>query len=95
MEDADEVRRKIWCAAIRRDDWQTVNVNAPQDDLQNLLFFKLVDLCFFMDADLAEFLPPMDQFMAAEELGELTASKSFQFLFRLGYEYIGESYAQR
>lgn len=48
VEDAVEVRHKIWCAAILRDDWTTYNINAPQENLQNMLFFKLVDLCFFM-----------------------------------------------
>lgn len=95
IDESDEVRRKIWCAAILRDDWQRVNVNVPQEDLQNLLFFKLVDLCFFMDTDLSEFLPPIEQFMCAPELGNLTQDKSFQYLFKLGYEYIGEAYAQR
>lgn len=95
MDESDEVRRKIWCAAILRDDWKTVNVDAPQEDLQNLVFFKLVDLCFFMDTDLREFLPPLEHFLEASELGELTQSKSFQYLFKLGYEYIGEAYAQR
>lgn len=48
VDDAVEVRHKIWCAAILRDDWTAYNINAPQEDLQNMLFFKLVDLCFFM-----------------------------------------------
>lgn len=48
VDDVGEVRHKIWCAAILRDDWSSYNINAPQEDLQNMLFFKLVDLCFFM-----------------------------------------------
>lgn len=47
-EDAIDVRHKIWCSAILRDNWSSYNINAPQEDLQNMLFFKLVDLCFFM-----------------------------------------------
>lgn len=95
VEETDEVRRKIWSAAIRRDDWQRVDMNAPTGDLANLLFFKLVDLCFVMDSDLSEFLPPIEQFADAPELADLNANKTFQFLFRLGYEHIRETYLER
>lgn len=48
VDDAAEVKHKIWCSAILRDEWNSYNVNAPQETLQQLTFFKLVDLCFFM-----------------------------------------------
>lgn len=39
-------------------------------------------------ADLTSYLPPADQLLAAEELGELRHNKNFQFLLRAGYEQI-------
>lgn len=45
-----------------------------------------------IDADLEEYLPPIEDFLEAPELVQLTSDKSFQFLFKLGYEYISESY---
>lgn len=91
-EDPTDVLHKIWCSAILRNSWDSYNINAPQDTLQNLLFFNLVDQCFLMDADLKDLLPPMNQLLSAPELGELTESKSFQFLLKLGYEHIQEAY---
>ncbi|KFB36139.1 AGAP003503-PA-like protein [Anopheles sinensis] len=58
-----------------------------------MLFFKLIDLCFISDGGrLENFLPPLEYFLEAPELGELIDSKSFQYLMRLGYEHIHESY---
>lgn len=94
-EDPADVNHKIWCSAVLRNSWDSYNINAPQDTLQNLLFFKLVDQCFFMDADLKELLPPLNQLLDAPELGSITASKSFQFLLKLGYEHIKEAYCMK
>ena len=43
-----DVKHKIWCAAILRDSWTDYDMNSPADDMQNMMFFKLVDLCFLM-----------------------------------------------
>lgn len=91
-DDPVEVNHKIWCSAILRDTWDAYNINSPQDTLQHLMLFKLVELCFFMDADLKDLLPPLNQLLDAPELGPLTTTKSFQFLLKLGYEHINESY---
>lgn len=86
---------KIWCSAILRDKWDSYNINAPQDTLQHLMFFKLIDLCAFSNVDFRDVLPPLSHLLDAHELGELTASKSFQFLLKLGYEHINESYPRK
>lgn len=78
-----------------RDKWDVYNINAPQETLQQLMFFKLVDLCAFFNADFRERLPPLSHLLDAAELGELTASKSFQFLLKLGYEHIDEVYPRK
>lgn len=91
VEDPADINHKIWCSAILRNSWDTYNINAPHDALQNLMFFKLVDQCFLLTADLKELLPPLNQLLVAPELGSLIASKSFQFLLKLGYEHIKEA----
>lgn len=40
------------------------------------------------ESELEEILPPMEDFLEAPELSTLTGQKSFQYLFKLGYEYI-------
>ncbi|XP_035903262.1 nuclear pore complex protein Nup133 [Anopheles stephensi] len=96
VEDPIEIRHRIWCAAILRDSWEEYNKNAPLDSMQNMLFFRLIDLCYISDAgELENFLPPLESFLNAPELGELTQSKSFQYLMKLGYEHINESYRQK
>lgn len=63
--------------------------------MQAMLFFKLIDLCYIMDGELENFLPPLESFLNAPELGDLTQSKSFQYLLKLGYEHISESYRKQ
>ncbi|XP_055536307.1 nuclear pore complex protein Nup133 [Wyeomyia smithii] len=92
VEEPMEVRHKIWCAAIMRDSWDSYNRNAPLDTMQNMMFFRLIDLCFILDGELENFLPPVESFLTAPELGELAESKSFQYLIKLGYEHIYDSY---
>lgn len=43
-----EVRHRIWSAAILRDNWTAYDTNNAVDYLQNLLFFKLVEVCHLM-----------------------------------------------
>uniref|UniRef100_A0A182R889 Nucleoporin Nup133/Nup155-like N-terminal domain-containing protein n=1 Tax=Anopheles funestus TaxID=62324 RepID=A0A182R889_ANOFN len=96
VEDPIEIRHRIWCAAIQRDSWEEYNKNAPLDSMQNMLFFRLIDLCYISDAgELENFLPPLESFLNAPELGDLTQSKSFQYLMKLGYEHISESYRKK
>ncbi|XP_052902993.1 nuclear pore complex protein Nup133 [Anopheles moucheti] len=96
VEEPIEIRHRIWCAAIQRDTWEEYNKNAPLDSMQNMLFFRLIDLCYISDAgDLENFLPPLESFLNAPELGDLTQSKSFQYLMKLGYEHISESYRKK
>ncbi|XP_049535624.1 nuclear pore complex protein Nup133 [Anopheles darlingi] len=95
VEEPIEIQHKIWCAAILRSSWDDYNKNAPLDSMQDMLFFKLIDVCYLMDGDLENFLPPLESFLNAPELGDLTQSKSFQYLLKLGYEHISESYRKQ
>lgn len=48
VDDPDDARHKIWCAAILRDSWTSYNMNSPLECMQNMLFFKLIDVCYLM-----------------------------------------------
>ncbi|XP_058813495.1 nuclear pore complex protein Nup133 [Topomyia yanbarensis] len=95
VEEPMEVRHKIWCSAILRDNWENYNRNAPLDTMQNMMFFRLIDLCYILDGELENFLPPVENFLTATELGELAENKSFQYLIKLGYEHIYDSYKKK
>lgn len=95
VEDPIEVRHKIWCAAILRDNWEDYNRSAPLDTMQGMMFFRLIDLCYILDGELENFLPPVESFLSAPELGDLVESKSFQYLIKLGYEHIYDSYKKK
>lgn len=50
MEEPFEARHRIWCAAILRDNWTDYDSDNAVSYLQNLLFFKLIELCHLMGA---------------------------------------------
>lgn len=85
--DGLEYRNKIWCAAVKRDDWLNVNMEAPLDKINETLFYKLVELCYMLDGDL-ENIPPVDTFLTSPDFGSLVHDKTFQYLLKLGYEHI-------
>ncbi|XP_063701326.1 nuclear pore complex protein Nup133 [Culicoides brevitarsis] len=92
VEDPVEVQSKIWCAAILRDDWEDYSPDEPLEKIQNMTFFKLIDLCYLLDGDLNQFLPPLQVFLNAPELASISDSKKFQYLIKLGYEHVLETY---
>lgn len=53
-------------------------------------FIKL--LSNISDGDFETFLPPMEEFLNSSDLEDLVNNKSFQYLLKLTYEYINDSY---
>lgn len=92
VDDSLEYRNKIWSASIKRDDWLNVNMDAPLDKINETLFYKLVELCFMLDGEIEGALPPIDTFLTSPDLGHLLSNKSFQYLLKLAYEHIRESF---
>lgn len=92
VEDSLEYRNKIWCASIKRDNWLNVNMDAPMDKIHETFFYKLVELCFMLDSEIDNILPPVDIFLNSPELGDLLREKSFQYLLKLAYEHIRENF---
>ncbi|KAM8703409.1 hypothetical protein ACLKA7_008085 [Drosophila subpalustris] len=89
-----DVRHKVWCAAIRRDNWIDYDTNNAVEYIQKLLFFKIIEICQIMGQELDSFLPPMEDFLDSIELGDLPQQKSFQYLLKLTYEYVGDLFKQ-
>uniref|UniRef100_A0A1B0CE80 Nucleoporin Nup133/Nup155-like N-terminal domain-containing protein n=1 Tax=Lutzomyia longipalpis TaxID=7200 RepID=A0A1B0CE80_LUTLO len=92
VEESHSLKHKIWCAAILRDSWSDYNMDSPLNDMQNMMFFKLIDSCHLRDENLDDMLPSMQEFLHSPELGQLVNSKSFQFLLKFGYEHISRAY---
>ncbi|KAL9894750.1 LOW QUALITY PROTEIN: nuclear pore complex protein Nup133 [Glossina fuscipes fuscipes] len=92
LDDPFEARHKVWCAAILRNNWTEYDVDNALDYIQTLLFFKLIELCHLIDGDCESFLPLMDEFLNSTDLGDLVNNKSFQYLLKLIYEYIHDTY---
>ncbi|XP_059618907.1 nuclear pore complex protein Nup133 [Phlebotomus argentipes] len=92
VEDNQTVRHKIWCAAILRDSWTNYDMNDPLNDMQDMMFFKLIDCCHLRDENLEDVLPSIREFLHSPELGPLTDNKSFQYLLQFGYEHINRAY---
>lgn len=87
-----EYRNKIWCAAIKKDNWLSINLDNPLDKISETIFYKLVDLCFILDNDLEMYVPPVDTFLTAMELEDFLSEKSFVYLIKLTYEHIRETF---
>lgn len=90
-EDKAALKLRIWARAAKRDQWDTVGKN-PEQQVQETIFFKLMDLAHFMGDKVNEFLPPVDTLLMEPELGSLAASSNFQFLIKLVYEYAYHNY---
>lgn len=91
VEDKLEFRNKVWCAAIMKDNWLNVDMDAPLDKIQEFLFFKLVDVCFLLDNNL-EILPPINVFLSSPDLEDFVNHSTFQYLMKLSYEHIQENF---
>ncbi|PZC81811.1 hypothetical protein B5X24_HaOG212025 [Helicoverpa armigera] len=86
MERRDDLRLRVWCACIRRDDWSSCRVDSPADELHTKMFFRLIDLVHVMGGDLELLLPPVEDILTAPELAELVSDPRFHFIIKYGYE---------
>ncbi|KAI8045319.1 nuclear pore complex protein Nup133 [Drosophila gunungcola] len=94
VEQPYEMRHKIWCAAIKRDNWTDYDPNNAVDYMQKLLFFRIIEISQLMGHETENFLPPMEDFLESVELGELPQQKPFQYLLKLTYEYVADMFRQ-
>lgn len=92
VEDSLEYRNKIWCAAVKKDNWLAINLDNPHDKISETIFYKLVELCFILDNDLEIYVPPVDIFITSNDLGNFPSEKSFIYLIKLTYEHIRETF---
>lgn len=47
QDDKSSLRLQIWARAARRNQWDTVEKN-PEQQVQEMFFFKLMDLTYFL-----------------------------------------------
>ncbi|XP_072930222.1 nuclear pore complex protein Nup133 [Epargyreus clarus] len=92
MERRDELRLRIWCACVRRDEWG--GSDAPAAALRDKMFFRLMDLVHLMGGDLELLLPPAEDVLTAPELAELASDPRFHFLIKYGYECMDSTHAE-
>ncbi|XP_037294139.1 nuclear pore complex protein Nup133 [Manduca sexta] len=88
MERRDDLRLRVWCACVRRDEWASSRAGALADQLHDNMFFRLVDLVHVMGGDLELLLPPLDDILTAPELAELVSDPKFHYMLKYGYECI-------
>ncbi|EDW30446.1 GL18034 [Drosophila persimilis] len=93
VEQPYDLRHKIWCAAIRRDNW-IYDPNNAVECMQKLLFFKIIAISQVKGQEGNNFLPPMEEFLESTELDDLPQNKSFQNLLKLTYEYMADRFKQ-
>lgn len=91
VDDAIDYRNKIWCSAVKKDNWFDINMDAPLDKIRETIFYKLVELCYILDNSIEVFVPPVDALLTSSELENLLREKSFAYLLKLTYEHITES----
>lgn len=89
-----DMKHKIWCAAIKRDNWTDYDANNGVDYMHKLLFFKIIEISQLMGQEAETCLPPMEDFLESSELGELPQQKPFQYLLKLTYEYVADMFKQ-
>ncbi|XP_039283480.1 nuclear pore complex protein Nup133 [Nilaparvata lugens] len=85
-----ELKNEIWCKAITRDSWTDLDANTPITAIQELLFFKLADICITLDGNL-DWMPTIEEILSSEEIGELREDSNFEYLLRVGYEHINKT----
>jgi len=94
VEQPYDMRHKIWCAAIKRDNWTDYDPNNAVHYMQKLLFYKIIEISHLMGNDSENVLPPMEDFLESVELGDLPQQKPFQYLLKLTYEYVADMFKQ-
>ncbi|OWR45653.1 putative Nuclear pore complex protein Nup133 [Danaus plexippus plexippus] len=86
LERRDDLRLKIWCACIRQDDWSRSRVDAPELEMKDKMFFRLLDLVHLMGGELDAVLPPLEAVVSAPELESLAADPRALYLLKYGYQ---------
>ncbi|KAI5748024.1 hypothetical protein M8J77_021065 [Diaphorina citri] len=87
---------EIWLMAILRDQERYLTPLADNEDpslvIQDLMFFRVVDVIVRFDSNLSSYLPPLSQFLECEDLpSTLQTSPQFKYLMELGYEHVTQA----
>lgn len=86
--DYNMIQARIWSQAVVRDKavWLHCPTGDPLDSVKDTIFFKTISLAVAQGAMPSEILPPMDQLLSEELLGELAADRQLRFMLGMVYE---------
>ncbi|XP_063957430.1 nuclear pore complex protein Nup133-like [Lytechinus pictus] len=88
-----DLRLRIWCRAILRDEWNEMQGVDPWDYFKDSIFFKTAAKARQEGLNLMECLPDPDALLQHYELDRMRDNAQFQYLLRTGFEQIGRSLA--
>nr|XP_054759489.1 nuclear pore complex protein Nup133-like [Lytechinus pictus] len=88
-----DLRLRIWCRAILRDEWNEMQGVDPWDYFKDSIFFKTAAKARQEGLNLIECLPDPDALLQHYELDRMRDNAQFQYLLRTGFEQIGRSLA--
>lgn len=91
--DRNNLLMEIWVMALLRDQDRYLTSLADNEDpslvIQELMFFKIIDVKVRFDSNLSSYLPPLSLFLDCEDLpSTLRSSPQFKYLLELGYELV-------
>ncbi|XP_059475123.1 nuclear pore complex protein Nup133 isoform X2 [Neocloeon triangulifer] len=87
--DKEDLCESIWCQAILRNDWESVNLDYPMETCKNLIFCQLFDLLNISGQ--MDLVLPAEQLLSSSKLGSLVESKPFKYIIKYFYEHVATS----
>ncbi|CAK1553349.1 unnamed protein product [Leptosia nina] len=81
----DDLKLKIWCACIAREEWRHVSVDEPQSAVQGTVFYRLLELLTIMGADVESLLPPLEQILEQPTLKHIVSDPRLHYLLKYTY----------
>ncbi|XP_077505704.1 nuclear pore complex protein Nup133-like isoform X2 [Amblyomma americanum] len=85
---AQELRMRIWCAAILRNKWENLDTDNVEGIMKDRLFFRIADLGVTQGRNLAQYLPPLEGLLEMPDLQDLRSNHHFLFILGAGYEHL-------
>ncbi|KAF4526274.1 hypothetical protein B566_EDAN010984 [Ephemera danica] len=83
----DELKQRIWCQAILRNSWESLDLADPLEACKETLFFKLLESV--VNAENMENILLLDILLdCTAELGTLVNDQTFKFLMQFLYEQV-------
>ncbi|XP_048844114.1 nuclear pore complex protein Nup133 [Brienomyrus brachyistius] len=86
--DIQSLKCEIFCKALKRDDWSSVDgADDPVEAAKDSIFVKVLQKLIQEGVPLQGYLPDVQDLLQAEELEGLRSKPYFEFLLRANYEH--------